>query len=578
MQGRFILDDNLYLTESVLIKAPDGIRKFWLTTEPVDYWPVSNSTLWLEWRLWGMRSTGYHLTNLALHIVTTILLWGVLRRLCIPGAFLAAMFFAVHPVNVESVAWITQRKNLLALLFALLALYGYLSVEKDTSRAPLRKPSYWFSIGAFLLAMLSKGSVAVFPVLLLLVIAWLHPLSRRDVARAAPFFVISAVLVPVNVWFASRIVGAAAATIPFIERLLGAGAVIWFYLSKALLPVHLSFVYPKWHIDPSALRWWLPLVAALAVAWLLWRNRHTWARPCFFGWTYFCVSLTPVMGFTDTGFMEHSLVADHYQHLALIGVVVLVAAGWARWRNRVQGPSVWMPDGVAAAVVAVLALLTWHQSRLYAGPLTLYQATLERNPESWMVHHDLGLALFQEGRIDDAVVHYEQAVRLKPNDPKYQYSLGTALLRASRLQEAVEHLREALRIVPEYPEAYNNLGSALAQMGEPQAAMRHYEAAVQLQPDFADAQLNLGGALLRAGHFEEAIDHLQRAVRLRSESPDAHNDLAVALHEAGQTEDAVEHLRQAIRLAPEDPRFRQNLKEVLATRPGSDGQRVPSGE
>lgn len=576
LRGEFVLDDNLYLTDSVLIKASDGLFKFWFTTAPIDYWPVSNTTLWLEWRLWGMNPTGYHVTNLILHLAATLLLWSVLKRLSVPGAFLAATLFALHPVNVESVAWIAQRKSLLAMLFALLSVHFYLNVEsappEHRASIPLKSRSYWLSAATFVLAMLSKGSVAVLPVLLLLIVGWRHPLSRRDFVRAAPFLLIAALLVPVNVWFASRIVAPAAESTHFAERLLGAGAAVWFYLSKALLPIHLSFVYPKWHVDPAALRWWLPLLAALSVTWLLWRRRRTWGRPFLFAWAYFCVSLAPVMGFADTGFMEYSLVADHYQHLALIGVVALVAGGWARWRERTHGPFRWMANGVAVAIVATLTLLTWQQSRLYAGPLPLYQAALEENPDSWMAHHDLGLALFREDRIEEAIEHYAEAVRLRPNDPEYRYSLGTALLRIPRTEEAIEHLREALRLFPDYPEAHNNLGNALLQVGQTQEALMHYDAALRLQPDFADAQFNAGRALLRAGRPEKAIDHLQRAVRLTPDSPDAHNDLAVALHETGRTPEAIEHLRRATLLAPDDARFRENLEELTAMKPGAQAE------
>ena len=271
--GGFILDDDRLIYDNDLIKASDGLCQFWCTTKADDYWPVTNSTFWIEWRLWGMNSTGYHVTNLILHIVEALLIWIILRKLSIPGAFLAALIFAVHPVNVESVAWIAQRKNMMAMLFFLLSILWYL---KDTTvptasvgmaptcprriHCPLASlhpsPSilhsslwYWLSLAAFVLAMLSKGSVVVLPVLLLGIIWWLRPLTRLDLMRTAPFFLVAAVLAGVNVWFQTHGHGEVIRIASFSERLLGAGGVVWFYLYKALLPLDLDFVYPQWHIQ-----------------------------------------------------------------------------------------------------------------------------------------------------------------------------------------------------------------------------------------------------------------------------------------------------------------------------------------
>jgi hypothetical protein len=233
LRGGFILDDIMLLTENRLIKASDGLYRFWCTTEPTDYWPVSNSSLWLEWRLWGMQPTGYHVTNLILHIVDALLIWTILGDLLIPGAFLAALLFALHPVNVESVAWISQRKGLLAMLFFLLSILWYLKAERQfgPQSRPWPRPAnrwYWLSLAAFLLAMLSKGSVAVLPALLVGIVWWKRPVTRQDAVRTAPYFLVAVVLVGVNVWFQARGAEAQIERAGFFERLLGAGAVVWF--------------------------------------------------------------------------------------------------------------------------------------------------------------------------------------------------------------------------------------------------------------------------------------------------------------------------------------------------------------
>ncbi len=544
ISGGFIWDDNLYVTNSYIIKAWDGLYRFWCTKESQDYWPMSNTTLWIEWRLWGMTSTGYHVTNLILHIVTALLIWVILRKLSIPGAFLAGLIFAVHPVNVESVGWIAQRKNLLALLFFQISILCYLKAEKgaglifrtidgapsrpfrqiepvpfasnklDPSPFTRRVLFYLLSLLAFILSMLSKGSVAVLPVILLGIVWWLRPLTGRDVVRSVPFFLIAAILAGVNVWFQTHGTDFVIRTATFTQRLLGAGGVVWFYFYKALLPLNLIFVYPQWCIEAGNILWWLPLVAVVVVTVLLWRYREGWSRPFLFAWGFFCVALLPVLGFTDVYFMKFSLVADHYQHIALIGVVVLVAAGLSVWRERVQGPVRWAANTVGILVVGTLAVLTYAQSSLYSDELMLYQATLEKNPDSWMTQNNLGEILLQAGWTQEAIDHYQHALRLRPDYPEAHNNLGVALNTLGRTQEAIEHYREALRLKPDYAFAQNNLGIALFQKDRIQEAFDHFQQALKLQPDYINACNNLALAYARMHQSAEAMATAQKALEL----------------------------------------------------------------
>ncbi len=410
LSGGFVLDDDLLLTENNLIQAPDGLHRFWCTAEATDYWPVTNTTLWIEWRLWGMHPDGYHVTNLILHIVESLLIWVILRKLSVPGAFWAAVIFAVHPVSVESVAWIASRKNLMAMLFALLSILWYLKYIKHAHRlidhagqrsrtmpafsSFILHPSsfylwYWLSLAAFVLAMLSKGSAAVLPVLLLLIVWWLRPLTKWDLLRTVPFFLVAAVLSGVNVWFQTHGSGEVIRSSGFVERLLAAGVIVWFYLYKAFLPVDLAFIYPLWHVDVGNPLWWLPLAAALALTAALWWYRNAWSRPFLFAWSFFCVALVPVLGFVDVGFMKHSLVADRYQHAAIIAAIALAAAGWNLWRRHARDTFYWAAATIAFAAAGSLAFLTWQQNGLYHDALTLYQAALQKNPNSWMAHYNL---------------------------------------------------------------------------------------------------------------------------------------------------------------------------------------------
>ena len=437
VRGAFILDDDLLLTDNYIVKTPDGLSRFWFTAQASEYYPVTNTMFWIEWRIWGLNPAGYRAVNIGIHIISSFLIWFILRKLSIPGAFLAALIFAVHPVNVESVAWIAQLRNVLAMFFFLLSIWCYLRGEMARHTSPWRRrvesshggpwepetaPArshggpwepeiaresshggpwerggaaagpgqwYWLSLGAFILAMLSKGSAAVLPAALLGIIWWLRPLVRRDFVRTAPFFVVAAVLTLVNIWFQTHGSGEVVRHAGLVERLLGAGGVVWFYLYKAVLPFDICFIYPQWRINAGSLLWWLPLLAAMAVTAVLWRHRKGWGRPYLFAWGYFCVALVPVLGLIDVYFMKYSPVADHYQHIAIIGVIALAAAGCEMWQRK-GGKSFWAASAVAVAAAGTLVTLTWRQTSLYGDAIRLYEATREKNPQCCMVHELLG--------------------------------------------------------------------------------------------------------------------------------------------------------------------------------------------
>lgn len=558
IRGQFIWDDNLLIVHNKLIHASDGLYRLWFTDEPVDYWPLTNSVFWIEWRLWGTHPAGYHVVNLLLHLAAALLLWTILRKLSIPGAYLAALLFAVHPVNVESVAWIAQGKNTLALVFFLLSILSYLR-EIELLRPPdnPRRTTrwYWLSLLAFVLAMLSKGSVAILPLVLLLIVWWqCRRITAIALWRMIPFFLVAVVLTIVNIRFQNPGSADAIRTASFFERLTGAGAVIWFYLSKAMLPIDLNFVYAPWRIAVGDLLWWLPLFTVLVVTALLWWRvrcrRSNVARPFMFAWLFFCVSLLPVLGITDVYFMRFALVADHYQYIAVISVVALVAALWSKLRDN---PLRTIQNGALLAAVAVVGSFTWldrQQSALYSDATTLYQATLENNPDCWLAHVNLGQELLDAGRPADATREFAQAVKLKPDLPEAHNNLGRTLLDAGSVPQAIAHLEEALRLKPDYAEAHNNLGNAFSIVGRKQEAMQHFQRALQLKSDVPEFYNNVAIELALAGRHQEAIQSFERALQLKPDYPDAHNNLAIELARSDRFPEAIEHYRQAINLRP----------------------------
>ena len=576
VSGGFILDDDALLTANGLIRSADGLYRIWFTREPYDYWPVTNTTLWLEWRLWGMQSTGYHVTNLLLHIGTVLLMWRILWRLAFPGAFLAALLFAVHPVTVETVAWITQRKTLLATFFCLLSILWYLNAEAATPpagrSAPLPNRWYWLSLLACALAMLSKVSAAPLPAILLAIL-WFRrsppfgslraTQSDRLLEYTAPFFLVVAVLLCVNLAFRSYGGETPIGTVGVTGRLLGAGAALWFYLSKALLPINLAFHYPEWNIRSDQWRWWVPLLAALGVTATLWRYRLGCGRPFLLAWVYFCVALVPVLGFVNVGFRQPLLVADHYQHLALVGIMALVAAGWAAWQRRMRAPHRWVPPAAAAAIVSLLTFLTSAQSRLYTDALTLYQDALQKNPDSWMAHNNVGALLFEAGRSQEAIQHYQQALQIKPDYPDAHSNLGVALAASGQVQEAIVRYQEALQLRPNYPEAHYNLGNALVQLGQLDAAILQYEQALRFRLYYPDADHNLVTALRLRGRLPEVIEHYEQTLRRNPDSLETHMNLGNALAEANRWSEAAAHYEQSVRLKPDLPTAYVNLGTAL---------------
>lgn len=630
LTGGFIWDDETLITKNTLVKAANGLYRMWFTKEPLDYWPLTNSLFWLEWRLWGMNPIGYHVVNLLLHVSNTLIAWAILRRLTIPGAFLAALIFVLHPVNVESVAWIAQGKNTLSMFFFLWSILWYLTHEfgpaepvlparprpgakKDRdqgSRAPrpMRPVSqawYWLSLGAFVLAMLAKGSVVILPFVLLIIIWWRRgTITRTDLVRTGPFVFVAIVLTLVNIWFQTHGHQGVIRHATLIERALGAGAVVWFYLYKALLPVNLTFVYPQWSIQAHDIRWWVPLSAAVAAtAVLLWQRRGRWGRPALCAWMFYGLALLPVMGFTDVYFMRYSLVADHYQYIALLAVSASAAAviEFGRLRLRPQSPHRARASGAAIlAIGAPLAFLTWTQAGQYASAETLYRATLTHNPSAWMAHNNLGVildashrtaeaiphymeavrlepayvppyvnlgnALLGQGRIGDAIREFNDALRLDPSDAKTHASLGHALALAGQTTEAIGQLSESLRLDPGVEETHNNLGVALDSMGRTDEAITEYTAALAINPAWVEARNNLGAALASRGRLDDAIAQFVEAIRLNPDYADAHRNLGFARAQQKRADEAILEFEEALRVAPGLEDVHYNLAVLLSAK------------
>jgi tetratricopeptide (TPR) repeat protein len=585
VQGGFILDDDILLTSNPLVKAPNGLSRIWFSHDPIDYWPITNSSFWIQWRLFEMNPTGYHVVNLILFIADCLLIWLLLKRLAIPGAFLAALLYAVHPINVESVAWVSQHKNVLSLFFFLLSLLWFIksempdpvllgkssraSTENQVSTGSVSNRWYFLSLLAFTLAMLSKGSVAILPLVLLLLAWWQRGrISKLDLWRSTPFFTVAIVLTLVNIWFQTHGAESAIRSASFLERLAGAGGVIWFYLFKALVPIELVFVYPQWNIDVANPLWWFPLVTAVAATVLLfvicYRRPSLWARAILFAWLFFCIALLPVLGFVDVGFMKFSLVADHYQYIALIAVVAFVAAVGASWERSVKRSA--QPIFAIAAAIAVISLstLTRQQTSLYADAITLDKATLQRNPQCWLIHANLAIDLAALDRNEEALAHAQEAVSLKPDYPVAHCALGNALAKLGKPQEAIDQYKQALTLDPDFHEALCDLGTVLEMKGNSSEAIEYLQRALQLDPGLVQAHWFLARALADVNRLPESLEHLQVAAELHPRFLEAEMSMGHVLDVMGRYQEAIGHYEKALQLEPNLPQAYAGMADVYA--------------
>ncbi|MGD0816575.1 MAG: tetratricopeptide repeat protein [Verrucomicrobiota bacterium] len=547
----FIWDDDAVITKNPVLKSADGLWRPWFTACTVDYYPMTFSLWWLEWRLWADNPMGYHLVNVLLHAVSAILLWRVFLRLNLPGALLAAALFALHPVNVESVAWISEGKNTLAMFFYAGTILAWLKFEDGGGWR-----SYGVALVAFGLALFSKTATAPLP-LILLGIAWWRRgrVGWNDLVRVIPFFVMAAAVSAVTVWFHLHraMGGEVVRTDGFWSRLAGAVWAVWFYLYKAVLPMNLIFVYPRWQIDPRNALTYLPLMLLVAAFVLCWRWRRGWGRMLFFGLAYFVVMLLPVLGFINIYFMRYSLVADHWQYFAILGPIALAAAVLRR-------PLVALP------LLLALAMLTWLQCRIYSDNELLWRSTLARNPGCTMAQNNLSRAFVDKGQIDEAMSLCQSVLAIRPNDATAQFNLGDCLQHKGRLDEAIAHFQKARELQPSLSGIPYAIGQAYLNKGLMDDAIQYFQKAIELQPDYPVAFCNLGYALLQKGRRTEAQAAYEKALALDPRYALAHNDLGNILLQAGRMDEAMEHFQRAAEIQPDFAEAHFNMAEVLLAR------------
>ncbi len=570
LRGGFVWDDDTHISANPALRTLGGLRDIWIKPGATcQYYPLTFTGFWIGYHLWGLNPPGFHLLTLSFHVLASLLFWQVLARLRVRGAWLAGAIFALHPVNVMSVAWMTELKNTLAATLALGAVWAYLRFgrlgvyaaagngtgrERPGALGAAASPWRWYglAVALFVLAMLAKTAVSFVPVSLLLITWWQRQrLGWREVWPVLPMVGLVPLFGAMTV-HVERLTGAAGEkfSLGLLERVLISGRSFWFYLGKLFYPYPLTFIYERWTVDTRA--GWQYLYPAATVALLagLWWWRGRLGRGPLAALLHFYVSTSLLILVVVLYMTQYSFVSDHWQYFGCWGVIALVAAGITAAFERITPAKPWLKPACCGLLLLILGLLTWRQCGIYGDIETLWRDTLAKNPACAMACNNLGLELADQGRIDEAIGQYQEAIRLKPDNAKAYNNLGNALGRIGQIDEAIRQYREAIRLKPDYAEAYNNLGNALGTKGQIDEAIRLFQEVIRLKLDDAEVHCNLGIAFGLKGQTDEAIRQFREAIRLKPGFADAHSNLGNALGRKGQIDEAIGEFQETVRLKP----------------------------
>ena len=610
MQADFIWDDNLLLTNYGPMLADDGLQRFWGSLEAPDYYPLTWSSLWIEMRLWGgdfrhgeHNAAGYHITNVAMHAIGALLLWRVLRRLRVPGAWLAATVFAVHPVTVASVGWISERKNVLSLIFYLLTILWFLRMYQ--SEQPGRRWTFFgLSLLAYVLGLISKTSIVSIPVVLMLCLwylegnrlwkpavdaapdepRWFSTPAARWSLVLLPFMALSLAAGVLTMYTQQHtVIGDTIIYAPHEHgpwRLALAGISPWFYLWKLVVPQPLLMIYPRWDfaVTKTACLPGIAMVAGLAA--LVWYSvkGRAWARVCLIVALYFLALIIPVTGLLgDMYFHKHSLVADHLQYLAMIGPIALAIGAGALLARRLGQAG--MRAGMVLGAVLVVALVakTWQQSRYYENQRTLWEYNLHHNPDAWMACYNLGTVLATEANaVSDPAEHkellkwastyFQHAIKVQPDWIDSYNNYGLVLMSLGDEAQAERMFREGIRQKPmETPLGHRNLGMMLARQGRIEEAISVYETCNWRYPNSADSRIELAVIDVRLGYASDAAALLDEVIAKIPQHVPALLKRSSLRSQLGQLELAEQDAREALKLQ-DVPETRFGLGVALESR------------
>lgn len=535
MRSGYIWDDDVYVEGNYLLSSPDGLWDIWTGKGVVSqYVPMVYTTFRLEYSLWGLRPFGYHLTNILLHISNALLIWLLLSRLKIRGAWLVSAIFALHPVHVESVAWITERKNVLSLFFCLISAIAYCKYafsSDDELTKGRRETFYQLSTVMFLCALASKAVVCFFPVLLLIILWWKNErIVSKDIRDLSRIFVFSLAWGLFIMWWEHNhmLTGTIEFGLTPVKRILIASHALWFYIGKLLYPVNLTFSYPKWRIEPTNPLDYIWLFLSLIAFLSIWHWRKKIGRGFIAAIAFFVVALSPMLGFFSLYTFIYTYVADHYQYIASIGIIALVVNTGYVVINRFGGYAKGISIVTVLLILSTLGILTWRQCYIYKDRETLWLDTIQKNPDSSMARINLAAEYDKQGRFDESISQLKKTLQISPDSANVYEILGWVFVKKRNFDEAIDYYQHALLIMPENATAHNNLGNVFQLKGDLEQAVNHYSEALRIRPNYAEAHYNLGHVLEQMGKLDEAIQEYIKTLEINPNFAQAKTALVAA--------------------------------------------------
>ncbi len=559
--GGPIYDDVDHLTPPAL-RSVAGLARIWTELGVVSqYYPVTHTVFWLEHRMWGDAMLGYHLTNIVLHGVAALLLVRLLQTLRVRGSWLAGAVFALHPIMVESVAWVSELKNTLSGAFCFGAALAYLRYDRDR-----RIKWSLLALALFVAGLLSKGVIATLPAALL-VIAWWRRGSiswRGDIVPLVPFFAVGIVLALLTAAVERAFIGAEGTAFNFTlgERTVIAGRAIGFYLGHLFWPFHPVFIYPRWSLHDAPAWQYLWPAAAIGLLAALWFQRARWPGALAAA-LLFVGTLVPVLGFLNVYPFRYSFVADHFAYLPSVSIIALGCAAGTSLLPRLEAGSAAIGRGAGVAVLTILAVTSWRLAHLYRDDETLWRATIARNPSAAIAYNNLSVDLTDRGQAAEAARMAEQAIALQPDYPEAHNNLGNALRRLGRDEDALKEYRRTIALRRDLANVHCNVGYILQDRGQIDAAIGCYRQAIEVRPRYARGHIDLASALLEKGQADEAIEHLRAGLALVPGDAEAHRLFGAALAQKGDLDAAIVHFRTALDAKNDDATVHADLGTAL---------------
>ncbi len=559
----FVWDDSINITTNPCIVGPQGLWEIWTTTA-AQFYPLALTTIWFEHALWGLNPLPYHLINVLMHGACAVVLWLVLRSLLVPGAWLGAALWAVHPVQVESVAWVTEIKNTQSTLFYLLSILFFVRHLKSpyAVKSISWDRNYAMVLLFAVLAIASKSSTVVLPPVLCLCAWWVEGRWQwRNLVKVAPLFLVAVAACALTIWTQVLSLTTSPLDVPWAHtwqgHLAAVGEGFWFYLAKVIWPHPLMVSYPQMNIDTGNPLSYLPTLGLLVALFILWRKRESWARPYFFAFAYFLVALLPELEFAGW------YIGDHFEYLACMGPLALAGAGLARLadfaplrKRRLQS----IPE---AAVILLLGALSWCHAWPFQNEETLWTDEMTQNPACWMAYYNLGCFYKDEGRIGEAKDYFLAAIRVEPRCYTAHTSLGWILAKEGRTDDAIAEYQKSLEIFPGFLEAQDDLALASLDQGRSDVALVELRNLVKADPDSAKVHNDLGYALARNGQLDDAVAEYQTALKLMANYPEPLLNWANLLVQKGQLDAAMEMYEKCLAIKPDYTEALNNMGIVL---------------